>query len=139
MSAHPREQGVLDTNAVIRLAEVDPLRLPQESVITTITLAELTVGPLVAADAAGRAARQQHLQQADADFGDPLPFAAAAARAFGSVATNLRAAGRKPAARVFDAMIAAVAVSRGLPLYTFNPADFEASGADIVDLTQAPD
>lgn len=136
MTTSPHERGVLDTNAVIRLGEVDPRRLPVESVITTVTLAELTVGPLVAADDASRAARQQHLQQAEADFGDPLPFDAAAARAFGPLAASLRAAGRKPAARAFDAMIAAVAVSRGLPLYTFNPRDFAATSLEIIDLTE---
>ena len=36
--------GVLGTSAVIRLGEVDPHHLPVESVITTVTLAELTVG-----------------------------------------------------------------------------------------------
>jgi predicted nucleic acid-binding protein len=136
VTTHPHDRGVLDTNAVIRLGEVDPHRLPIESVITTVTLAELTVGPLVADAAADRAARQQHLQQAEADFGDPLPFDAAAARAFGPVATALRAAGMKPAARAFDAMIAAVAVSQGLPLYTFNAKDFAATGAEVVDLDE---
>lgn len=130
----PHPCGVLDTSAVIRLGEVAPQRLPEESVITTITLAELTVGPLVANEEAVRAARQQHLQQAEADFGDPLPFDAAAARAFGPLAARLRDAGRKPAARAFDAMIAAVALSRGLPLYTFNAADFSATGVEVVDL-----
>jgi tRNA(fMet)-specific endonuclease VapC len=113
---------------------VDPDRLPLESVISTVTLAELTVGPLVARDDLERAARQQHLQQAEADFGDPLPFDAAAARAFGPIAASLRAAGRKSKARAFDAMIAAIAVSEGLPLYTFNAADFEETGAEVVDL-----
>jgi predicted nucleic acid-binding protein len=130
----PHDRGVLDTNAVIRLGEVDPQRLPIESVITTVTLAELTVGPLLAVDPADRAARQQHLQQTEADFGDPLPFDAAAARAFGPIATALRAAGSKPAARAFDAMIAAVAISVGLPLYTFNAKDFASTGAEVVDL-----
>lgn len=134
MSSAVHQRGVLDTNAVIRLGEVDPHQLPLESVITAVTLAELTVGPLVAADEARRAARQQHLQQAEADFGDPLPFDAAAARAFGPLAASLRAAGRKPAARAYDAMIAAVAVSRGLPLYTFNAQDFAATGVEVVDL-----
>jgi tRNA(fMet)-specific endonuclease VapC len=134
VTTRSHERGVLDTNAVIRLGEVDPQRLPTESVITTVTLAELTVGPLIAADDASRAARQRHLQQAEADFGDPLPFDAAAARAFGPLAASLRAAGRKPAARAFDAMIAAVALSRGLPLYTFNAQDFSATGVEVVDL-----
>jgi predicted nucleic acid-binding protein len=134
VTTRPHDRGVLDTNAVIRLGEVDPQRLPTESVITTVTLAELTVGPLVAVDPADRAARQQHLQQAEADFGDPLPFDAAAARAFGPIAAALRAAGRKPKARTFDAMIAAVAISEDLPLYTFNAKDFASTGAEIVDL-----
>jgi len=134
VTTHPHDRGILDTSAVIRLGEVDPQRLPIESVITTVTLAELTVGPLVAVDPADRAARQQHLQQAEADFGDPLPFDAAAARAFGPIAASLRAAGRKPTARAFDAMIAAVAISADLPLYTFNAKDFAATGAEIVDL-----
>lgn len=138
MNPRPHPRGVLDTSAVIRLAEVDPQRLPVESVITTVTLAELTVGPLVAADAVDRAARQQHLQQAEADFGDPLPFGAAAARAFGPVAAALRSAGQKPRARAFDAMIAAIALSERLPLYTFNAKDFSATGVEIVDLSADP-
>jgi predicted nucleic acid-binding protein len=42
-------------------------------------------------------------------------------RAFGQVAASLRRRGRKPAARAFDAMIAAVAVANELPLYTCDP------------------
>lgn len=48
----------------------------------------------------------------------------AAARAFGLVAASLRRSGRKTAARAYDAMIAAIAIANGLPLYTANPADF---------------
>jgi predicted nucleic acid-binding protein len=70
-----------------------------------------------------QAARQVRLQQAEADF-DPLPFDAHAARAFGRVAASLRRASRKPAARAFEAMIAAIAVANDLPVYTCNPADF---------------
>jgi len=53
-----------------------------------------------------------------------LPFDAAAARAFGRVAASLRRAGRKPAARAYDAMIAAIAIANELPIYTCNPTDF---------------
>ena len=70
------------------------------------------------------AQRAEHLQQAEADF-DPLPFDAPAARAFGRVAASLRQAGRKPAARAYDAMIAAIAIANDLPVYTCNPADFD--------------
>lgn len=96
-----------------------------------MTFAELAVGPLVAADDADRAARQAHLQQAEADF-DVLPFDAAAARAFGGVAASLRTAERKPAARAYDPLIAATAMANGLPVFTCNPADFSGiNGLDV--------
>lgn len=131
MSDPPRSaRGILDTSTVIRLQRItDPGALPAEPLITAVTLAELSVGPLVAVDERERAARQAHLQQAEADF-DPLPFDATAARAFGRVAASLRQAGRKTAARAYDAMIAATAVANDLPVYTCNPADF----AGIEDL-----
>lgn len=94
-----------------------------ELAITAITLAELSVGPLVARDQHERAARQAHLQQAEADF-DPLPFDAAAARAFGRVAATLRHAAPKTAVRAYDAMIAATAIANELPVVTCNPDDF---------------
>jgi tRNA(fMet)-specific endonuclease VapC len=115
---------MLDTSTVILLGEItDPTVLPDESVISAITLAELSVGPHVAHDDPDRSARQQHLQQAEADF-DVLPFDADCARAFGGVAAALRASGRKPAARACDALIAASAIAHGVALYTCNPDDF---------------
>jgi predicted nucleic acid-binding protein len=64
---------------------------------------------------------------------EPLPFNADAARAFGHVAAALRRQGRKVAARTYDAMIAAIAVANGLPLYTCNPRDFEGiDGLEVV-------
>jgi tRNA(fMet)-specific endonuclease VapC len=129
------QRGLLDTSTLILLPLLqDATTLPVEPLISTITLAELSVGPLVARTESERAARQAHLQQAEADF-DPLPFDAAAARAFGQVAASLRQAGRKPAARSYDAMIAAVAVANDLPLYTCNPEDFAAiEQLDAVDV-----
>ena len=121
-------RGILDTNTVILLPRIeDASVLPAEPLITAVTLAELSVGPLVAAGDDERAARQAHLQQAESDF-EPLPFDASAARAFGRVAASLRSSGRKPAARSYDAMIAATAIANGLPLYTCNPADFSGIG-----------
>ncbi len=119
------QRGVLDTNTLILLPRLqDPKHLPAVSAITTISLAELSVGPLIAATESERAARQAHVQQAEADFA-PIPFDAAAARAFGQVAADLRSAGRKPAARAYDALIAATAIANGLPLYTVNPDDYQ--------------
>jgi predicted nucleic acid-binding protein len=118
------ESGLLDTNTVILLPRMsDPSVLPERPVISAVTLAELSGGPLVATTDQERAARQAHLQQAEADF-DPLPFDAAAARAFAGVAAALRQAGRKPDARAFDAMIAAIAIANGLALYACDPDDY---------------
>ena len=129
-------RGILDTNTVILLGKLDdPTVLPEEPLITAITLTELTVGPLVAATGEERAARQAHLQQAESDF-DPLPFDASAARAFGRVASSLRNAGRKTTARSYDAMIAATALANALPVYTCNPDDF--SGIDGLVVVAVP-
>ena len=134
VSPHPR--GILDTSTVILLERLtDAKTLPVEPLITAVTLAELSVGPLVAKEESERVARQVQLQQAEADF-EPLPFDADAARAFGGVAASLRRAGRKTTARTYDAMIAATAVANDLPVYTCNPADF--NGIDGLELVAVP-
>nr|WP_211319251.1 type II toxin-antitoxin system VapC family toxin [Quadrisphaera granulorum] len=97
--------------------------LPDESLISTITLAELSVGPLVARTDREREARLAHVQLAESMF-DAVPFDAAAARAFGRVAGSLRRSGRKVSARSFDALIAAVALANDVPVYTAHPDDF---------------
>lgn len=126
-------RGILDTSTLILLGRIqDTDALPDEPQITVITLAELSVGPLVASNQKERAARQAHLQQAEADF-EPIPFDAAAARSFGRVAAGLRRAGRKPAARAYDAMIAAIAMANDLPVHTCNPRDFSGvEGLEVV-------
>ena len=129
-------RGILDTSTVILLQRMaDASALPDEPLITAVTLAELSVGPLVASGEDERAMRQAHLQQAEADF-VPLPFDAAAARAFGGVAASLRGAGRKEAARAYDAMIAATALANDLPVYTCNPDDF--SGIEGLEVIAVP-
>ncbi len=132
----PSGRGVLDTSTVILLSRLtDVSALPDLPLITAVTLAELSVGPLLASDDRERAVRQAHLQQAEADF-EPLPFDAAAARSFGQVAASLRRRGRKSASRGYDAMIAATALANGLPVHTCNPSDFE--GIDGLTVVAVP-
>lgn len=106
--------------------------MPAIPLISAVTLAELSVGPLVVTDERERASRLALLQQVESDF-SPLPFDDAAARCFGRVAASLRRAKRKPAARAYDALIAAIAMANDLPVYTVNPRDF----AGIDDLLVA--
>ncbi len=127
-------EGLLDTNAVLLLPRLtDPATLPAVPLISAITLAELSAGPLLTDDPTERARRTAHVQQAEHDF-EPIPFDAAAARAFGGVASSMRRAGRKGSARDMDALIATVAIANGLPLYTCDPDDF----AGIDGLTVRP-
>ncbi|MEJ7744643.1 MAG: PIN domain-containing protein [Nocardioidaceae bacterium] len=82
------------------------------------------MGPLVASSDEERAARQRHLQYAEADF-EPLPFDA---RPPGRSVRWLRTFAERDASRpgrTFDAMIAAIAAAAGLPVCTCNPRDFE--------------
>jgi|SRR5579875_2982184 len=116
-------EGILDTSILIDRERIDSSELPDEQLITTITLAELSAGPLVASTDQERARRQLRLQRAETDF-DPLQFDASAALMFGQVSASLRRARRKAMARTFDALIAAIALAHGLPVYTCNPDDF---------------
>ena len=129
----PPDRGILDTSTLLLIDRIaDPAALPVTPMITAVTLAELAVGPLVAATDAERARRQRHLQQAEADF-VPLPFDVDAARAFAQVAASLRSSGRKTNARTFDAMIAAIGVAEELSVFTCNPDDFAGiEGLDVV-------
>lgn len=114
--------GLLDTSVVIDHDLLDPARLPEASAVTSVTIAELTVGPLAASDDEERARRQDRLHWAVATW-EPLPFDAPAARAYGRICATLMARGRVGRRRFADLLIAATAVANGLPLYTRNPKD----------------
>lgn len=126
MADQRRPQGLLDTSVIIDLERLDPSLLPIESAVSAVTMAELAAGPHATQDPDERARRQDRLQRAEAVF-DPLPFDAEASRAYGRVYAAVMAAGRKArGTRAVDLLIAAVACSKGLPLYTRNPHDFQA-------------
>ena len=116
--------GVLDTCAYIDLGLLNPVELPEIPELTAITMAELHQGVAMAKDAASRAARTEKLGAAIVDF-EPLPFDGQAAARYGTLVALAMAANRDPKPRRMDLMIAAIASSRGLPLYTRNGEDFK--------------
>lgn len=118
------EEGVLDTCVYIDLDLIDAALLPVLPDITAITMAELHQGVASAKDIATRAVRTEKLGAAIVDF-TPLPFDGEAAARFGTLVALVLAAGRDPKPRRMDLMIAAIASSRDLPLYTRNADDFK--------------
>lgn len=117
-------RGLLDTSVLIDLERFDEAALPVEIAISTITLAELAVGPHLANDPDERARRQDRVQRTEADF-DPLPVDVSVARAYGRVVAAVTSLGRKARGpRAFDLLIAATALAHDLPLYTSSARDF---------------
>ena len=120
---------------VIAMDSLDYNDLPEEGSIAALTLAELTAGPLAASTPSEAAVRTERLQWAEGKF-EAIPFDAAAARPYGRIYAAVIESKQKPrGGRAVDFLIAATALSRGLPLSTRNPADF-ASIATIVTIVK---
>jgi predicted nucleic acid-binding protein len=116
--------GLLDTSVVVDWH--DPAiatALPDEIAISAITVAELAVGPLLAATPVEAAKRQNRLQEVESLL-EPIPFDAAAARSYGLVVASFIHEGRRPRSRFADLLIAATAHANNLDLYTRNAVDF---------------
>jgi predicted nucleic acid-binding protein len=117
-------EALLDTSVLIDWD--DPAvtaALPDTVAISAISLAELAAGPHIAREPFERARRQSRLQQVESLF-EPLEFDAASARSYGQIVAAVVASGRSHRSRVADLLIAAVAHSNKLALYTRNPEDF---------------
>lgn len=118
-------RGLVDTSVLIALGRIGRSELPEELAVSAVSMAELAAGPHAAADPSERARRQERLQAAEATF-DPIPFDAAAARAYGRIYNAVVEAGSKPRGRrAVDLLIAATAVAASLPLYTCDAGDFD--------------
>jgi predicted nucleic acid-binding protein len=116
--------GLLDTSVVIDWDDPNVVAaLPDESAVSSITLAELAAGPHLASTVDERARRQARLQQVEATF-DPLVFDADSARSYGQIVAAIAHSGRSNRRRVADLLIAATAHANQLELYTRNPDDF---------------
>ena len=113
-------RALLDTSVLIEGLD-DPI--DAEFAISTISLAELHFGVLVAKSAEIRAARLRRLAGIERAF-DALPVTDAVARTYGSFAATVAAAGQQPRARAFDLVIAATAATHEAALFTRSPKDF---------------
>lgn len=122
--AERHERGVLDTSVVVAIADVPDELLPVQAAITAVTLAELSQGPHTAATPAERLQRLELLQSVEGRFPAPLPFDAAAARRYASLSALVLAAGGERRPRRLDLMVAAIASTHDVPLFTRHGEDF---------------
>lgn len=106
------------------LKELSPDALPHYPEITAVTLAELHQGLSMAQTPASKAARTEQLSAAIAEF-DALPFDDQAAARYGTLVSLTIEANRNPRPRKLDLMIAAIASTLDLPLYTRNGTGFK--------------
>jgi predicted nucleic acid-binding protein len=108
-------KALLDTSFFVATEAGRPLgEMPgvTETEVSVVTLAELTVGVLVANDA-DRAGRLATLSAVESTW-DPLPVDAEVARAFARIVAELRARQRR--VPILDALIAATAVVAQVPV-----------------------
>jgi toxin FitB len=121
---------VFDTSALI---EGDELPAGIESSISTVSIAELHFGLLVAPDDQARAERVVRLGLIEARFPSPLPVDDGVAREWGRLKAAVRQRGGQPRKREADLAIAATAIAHDAELATHNVKDFKII-EDLVDL-----
>lgn len=110
-------RALLDTSFFVATESGRPLAEMgdvTETEVSVVTLAELTIGVLMATDAV-RADRVDTLATVESTW-DALPVNAEVARAFARIAAELRSVGRR--VPVLDALVAATAVVEGIPVVT---------------------
>lgn len=122
-------RAILDTSVVIATG-VGPL--DGDLAISSVTLAELHFGVLVAKSRVTRAERLRRLLLLQRTF-DALPLDDAAAASYGQIAAAVVDTGRNPRPRSMDLLIAATAHAHGARLYTRNAEDFRGL-EELVDI-----
>jgi len=111
------ERGLLDTSVFVARENGRPLgELPEHVAVSVVTIGELKLGVINTQDDAIRARRADTLALARA--ADPVPIGEAVMEAWAALVADCRAAGVQRTVKLMDALIAASAVERGLPVVT---------------------
>ena len=124
-------RALLDTSFFVATESGRPLgeiETVTETEVSVVTLAELTVGVLMADDD-DRPARVATLSAVESTW-DPLPIDAEVARQFARIVAALRAGGRR--VPILDALVAATAIVEQIPVVTQDN-DYEAiPGVEVI-------
>lgn len=111
------ERGLLDTSVFVARESGRPLgELPKQVAVSVITIGELKLGVINADDDVIKARRADTLALARA--ADPIPISEAVMEAWATLVADCKAAGIHRTVKLTDALIAATAVERGLPVVT---------------------
>jgi predicted nucleic acid-binding protein len=108
---------LLDTSVFVARESGRPLgELPEQVAVSVVTIGELKLGVINADDDTIRAGRADTLALARA--ADPIPIGEAVMDTWATLVADCRAAGVHRTVKLTDALIAATAVERGLPVVT---------------------
>lgn len=125
-------RGLLDTSVFVAEEQGRAVgALPDEAAISVVTLAELHIGVLVAADDRIRAQRLRTLAEVERTF-EPLPIDADVARRFAELVAEARRQRRRP--KILDALIAATGLRHGIAVYTQDEGFEDFAGVDVVQV-----
>jgi predicted nucleic acid-binding protein len=109
--------GLLDTSVFIARESGRALgELPDRVAVSVVSIGELQLGVLAAADSRAKARRADTLALARA--ADPIPIGEAVMTTWARLVADCRAAGIQRMVKLTDALIAATAVEHGLPVIT---------------------
>jgi predicted nucleic acid-binding protein len=123
-------RGLADTSLFVGLEQGRISDAPSSLGLSMITVGELRLGVLHAADATTRATRLRTLQSALAL--EPFPVDDAVANAWAELRAALRAAGRR--LPLNDSWIAATAIAHDLPLVTQDRDYTDVPGLSVIAL-----
>lgn len=132
----PTDCGLIDTSVAVGFDVLDRACLPLELAVSTITLAELSTGPLATGSRSVRLKRARGLSQIES-IAEVIAFDRRCATAYARIYLASLQHGRKARGRrAMDLLIAATALAHGLPIYTLNASDLRGLERliDVVDL-----